>query len=194
MTIVVLIPASHRQKLVNISFFFETKKDSAAIQIESFRWNRTKSNDIWFMAFWKVFEYNRNKLIKSCRFGAKSDSSLDCNLFSNLQRGNISLSATKWARKMRRMCYNIISGIITNKGKYKFLRSGAWSNTSRTNNGAEFSFSWCLCLKSHKSFIKKWNWIDRLNYKSLKFTVFFIIALMWKEEKWREREMANNIF
>lgn len=148
------------------------------------------------MAFWEVFEYNRNKLIKCCRIGAKSDSSLKRNLFSNLQRGDISLSATKWARKMRRMCYNIISGIITsNKRNTNFFQSRgeAWSEKQHQppNNGAKFSFSWCLCLKSHKSFIKKWNWIDRLNYKSLKFTVFFIIGLMWKEEKWKRRRESE---
>lgn len=176
------------QQLVNI---IRTKnKNFAAIQIISFRWKITKTDrfDLWHL---EIFEYNRNKLIMKCCV-PKSDSysSLKCNLFSNLQQGNISLSATKWARKMKKMCYNIISRITFNpqQKKYKFLpakkskRENSHEPKPMVNEGNEqFSFSWCLCLKSHKSFIKKWNWIDRLNYKSLKFTVFFII--IWCEKR-----------
>lgn len=88
--------------------------------------------------------------------------------------------------KMKRMCYGIISRIIfnpTTKGSEKEKKEKLWSGRSE-----QFSFSWCHCLKSHKSFIKKQNWIDRLNYKSLKFTVFskFLWHLMWMSVKYGE--------
>lgn len=166
--------------------------------------NKNDRFDLWHL---EIFEYNRNKLIiKCCVPKSDSYSSLKRNLFSNLQHGNISLSATKWARKMKKMCYNIISRITFNpqQKKYKFLPAKKTEREREKNShepkpmvnegNEQFSFSWCLCLKSHKSFIKKWNWIDRLNYKSLKFTVFFII--IWCEKKksgrrWRKRNIFN---
>lgn len=78
----------------------------------------------------------------------------------------------------------------SNKRNTNFIQA-AKKKEEKVTKRTERAFSWCLCLKSHKSFIKKGNWIDRLNYKSFKFTVFFIIISSKRRKCGRKKERES---